>query len=34
MKLIKNFKNKIEDDSIFLLAVLRDENLLIEYFIK
>ena len=34
MKLIKNFKNDIEDDSIFLLAVLRDENLLIEYFIK
>lgn len=34
MLLVKNFKKNIEDDSICLISVLRDENVLIEYFIK
>jgi hypothetical protein len=34
MELIRKFKKNVDINSIFLLAVLRDENILIEYFIK
>ena len=34
MKLIKHFKRPVVETDIFILAVLRDENILIKYFIK